>query len=328
MKKAFTLVEMLIVIGILGILMTVMLGTFRGGTDSARAAKCINNMRNLSQAVISVAMGSVNSGENCYPAAGSLSFYTTSGSKSGFYPRIGWISWLNQNKTTKIESSYVQHPNAAACCENEDDVTHALTNGTIWVAMHRDRESYVCPIHLKHARDKHLPTPHWSYCMNSFFGYNSGSLRMGDTYGRRFSSINIRPDKRLLFAELPFAIPGSTDSSNEVSEDSAYGTANDNFANDCTLQYRANANGFNRGVEWKRTPEAIAFNHKNGKRFCAHVSFADGHTEKLLMPKPGAGINAAQLTMALCEGLSVSFDGNRYDIISKTTDEDIKWHDD
>ena len=51
-RKAFTLVELLIVVGIIGILGGVMLATFSGSTESAMATKCLNNMRSLCNAVL------------------------------------------------------------------------------------------------------------------------------------------------------------------------------------------------------------------------------------------------------------------------------------
>ena len=46
-KKGFTLLELLIVIGIIAVLGGVMLAQFSGSTDSALAATCMNNMRTL-----------------------------------------------------------------------------------------------------------------------------------------------------------------------------------------------------------------------------------------------------------------------------------------
>ena len=119
-----------------------------------------------------------------------------------------------------------------------------------------------------------------------------------------------------MFAELPFAIPGASDSANEVAEDAAFATANDSYLVDCTLQYKASMNGKSYGSEWGGVAEAIAFNHKSGKRYCAHVAFADGHVEKLLLPKRSGGLNSVQLTALLCGGVDVSFDGSAYNLIT------------
>ena len=67
MKKGFTLVELLVVIGILGILSAVLIGSFAGGTESARAVKCLTNMRNLATACQTYGMS-----YGFYPLAGSI----------------------------------------------------------------------------------------------------------------------------------------------------------------------------------------------------------------------------------------------------------------
>ena len=65
MKKAFTLIEMLIVVGIIAVLMSIVLVNIRGATDSANATKCMNNMRNLF-----VAMDAIGMDSGSYPLAG------------------------------------------------------------------------------------------------------------------------------------------------------------------------------------------------------------------------------------------------------------------
>lgn len=50
MKKGFTLVEILVVIGIIGLIMASLIYFF-GSTESARSAECLVNMKNLANAV-------------------------------------------------------------------------------------------------------------------------------------------------------------------------------------------------------------------------------------------------------------------------------------
>ena len=64
-KQGFTLLELLIVIGIIAVLGGVMLAQFSGSTDSALAATCMNNMRTLCNAVMADG-----SRESRYPSAG------------------------------------------------------------------------------------------------------------------------------------------------------------------------------------------------------------------------------------------------------------------
>ena len=74
-KKGFSLVELLIVIGIIAVLGGVMLTQFSGSTESALATNCLNNMRSLCNAVLAEA-----SQENFYPAAGPYQYLCFSAS--------------------------------------------------------------------------------------------------------------------------------------------------------------------------------------------------------------------------------------------------------
>lgn len=313
-KNGFSLVELLVVIGIIGILAGVMMAGFRGSTDSARAAKCLTNMRNLATAVQNYGMV-----EGWYPRAGSLEFVTASSGGVSYYEErakdgrnTAWISWLSQNKysnnghATSSRAGSIPVPSLA-----DDDVlkengsTFALTNGALWSYVSQTRETYRCPLHVEKVRG--TCTPQWSYAMSSFFSYNrlkkavvpgAGNRR---EYGRLAS-----PERKLLFAEIPFvAVPG-TGQDNPVLEGGP-GTKK----LDPILEYDDGTTG---------SAESIGFNHMSGKRYTAHVAFADGHTEKLMMPKSGASEgDLKELTKWLCEGDEISFDGRTYRRVTKAS---------
>ena len=63
MKKAFTLIELLVVIGIIAVLSAILLGTFSGATESARAARCLSNMKSLANACQTAGYPSATSSE-------------------------------------------------------------------------------------------------------------------------------------------------------------------------------------------------------------------------------------------------------------------------
>ena len=298
MKKAFSLIELLVVIGILAILMGVLVSTMSGGSDSARAARCLANMKSLATACNTRAMA-----HNWYPLAGSieqrrLDTSTTSSAQFKYYETPGWISWDSRGSYQGKTTSHVASGSWFISAYNEEEETrqYALTNGTLWKYLSGNTEVYVCPSHRKILKHKN---PLWSYVMNQKFGYDYsyGSKAIGA--GIEYGSL-ARADRTLLFAELQF-LPNDK---LEVDTDASAG-----IKNDCTLQYSKQ--------------EVIGCNHPNGKRgLCAHVVFADGHVEKLSVPATRNGENWSiklgrgdleDLTKWLCQGKDVSFNGSRYE---------------
>jgi prepilin-type N-terminal cleavage/methylation domain-containing protein/prepilin-type processing-associated H-X9-DG protein len=298
MKKAFTLVELLIVIGIIGILSGILITSFGGGTESARNAKCLTNMRNLAAACHTYGMSS-----GYYPPAGSFEKFgidESSGihhAKRIYSERKGWISWNSRSAYASSPRSHVASLAWFTSCYNQDyDVReYALTNGVLWKYLSGNREVYVCPSHKLACSQQHQPL--WSYVMNQYFYWDKskGSKAQGEsTLGIKYAGIT-RADRRLLFAEIPFT---DTIAQPSPDTDTAAGTRND-----CTLQYSTSDGS-----------EYIGFNHKSGKRLkFAHVVFADGHVEKISLPKGGLSQGQArELTEWLCTGKDITFSGGRY----------------
>jgi len=183
MKRAFTIIELLVVIGIIAILMGVLIGTFGGSTESARAAKCQANMRNLAMAVQSYGLSS-----GYYPRASSIEHYVGNGRKdTEIVP--GWLSKKDQN------DPYMTGSEARRKC---------FDDGAIWSSMKGDRSSYVCPSHERYAREKNLGEPLWSFQMSSYFdlGKSSGKPKSGQV--QRYYGSFRRSDRYLLFAEIPY----------------------------------------------------------------------------------------------------------------------------
>ena len=313
MKKAFSLVELIVVIGIIGVLAGVLLTSFSGGTDSARAAKCLNNMRNLAQGANAYAAGSK---VNRLPLAGSRAALAVASGGMVYEEQKGWISWLSMNDEYGSRTSRKAKPknfialdNVGAYCEDEKKAEFAITNGTMWLSVNCNRDVYVCPMHQIQAQKKGAKV-RWSYVMNSYFGYDwsdggKAAVLVGDT-GRSPGDTNIRPERRLMFAELPIYGSGTTIDEGGKLSGANYPTGN-GTEYDCVLQYKA----YTFGKKWSGKAEKIAFNHKNGKKWCAHVVFADGHTEKIVKPKDG-GMSDEQLTALLCSAKDLSFDGSSY----------------
>jgi len=181
------MIELIVVIGIIGILMAILLGTFSGSTESARSAKCLSNMRNLAMAVQSVGMET-----GYYPYAGSFKKFKKAGSKDTV-DVPGWISRTKGGKYTPKDNNELQH---------------CITNGSVWASMKGARECYLCPIDSQKGG-----TPSWSYAMNAFFGWaGNGKTRYHDHHGKGYRSFR-RPDRHLLFAEIDRSDQSASDES-------------------------------------------------------------------------------------------------------------------
>ena len=298
MKKAFTLIELLVVIGIIGVLAAILLVSFAGGTESARNARCLTNMRNLATACQTYGMA-----HERYPAAGSYERFVLDESdgignvKHRHSERPGWISWNSQNKYASRPTSHVASYDWFTSCYNQDVNVreYALTNGALWKYVSANREVYVCPCHKRACHSSRQPL--WSYVMNSYFYWDRsrGARAMDEGYlGIEYGQLS-RADRRLLFAEIPFT--------NWVADPAQDTDTSSGTENDCTLQYSSADGG-----------EYIGFNHKSGKKLkFAHVAFADAHVEKITLPDSGFGVSKArELTEWLCKGRDVSYDGSRY----------------
>lgn len=305
MKKAFTLIELLVVIGIIAVLMGVLLSALSGTSDAALNAQCLSNMKNLATAA--QAYGSA---KGHFPLAGSVeksgvqvSVGNNGSVKRNYWELPGWISWNSKGAYDSSPKSHVASADWFVSAYNTEHTVreHCYTNAALWKYIAGNSEVFRCPVHAIWARKKLGPQgqtpPAWSYVMNSYFGWDSSQgqrPKPESWYGIEYTQLK-HAERRLLLAELPFAGYEGAD----IDTSSGSGTVND-----CTLQYRDKDGG-----------ETIGFNHTAGKRDkCAHLVFADGHTETILLPKKGADRNnLRELTKWLCEGKDVSFNGDRYE---------------
>lgn len=297
MKKAFSLIELLVVIGILGVLMSVLVAYTVGGFGSARAAKCLTNMGNLARAV-----QQYGSSMGFYPVAGSierLGFDESQGVrnvKERYSELPGWISWNSAGQYKSHPQSHIAGAGWFTSAYDEDlrAREYCLTNGALWKYMSGSATCYTCPDHVIKMENLHK-TVGWSYVMNGYFRYDEsqgGSSRSIRYTGIEYNTLS-RADRRLLFAELQWENYAG------VTPDFSPSAG---FENDCTLQYKDSAGG-----------EMIGFNHKSGREKVAHVVFADGHTDKISLPKRGMSTSQIkELTKWLCEGKDVAFDGKAY----------------
>ena len=298
--KGFTLVELLVVIGIIGILAGTLLATFSGSSESARAAQCLANMKNIANACQVYGM---KSSDNIYPrcqsSEGRAVRFANGRPEISYREHKGWISWNSKgNYPGGSSKSKQSNPTIGFRTSDKEQSLYALTNSCLWTYVSHNRNTFVCPAHVKACGKDTKPT--WSYLMNSKFAYQK--------YGKLE-----RADKVLLLSEIPFKawhtswLPEGT------------GTGTDD---DPVLQYTdvdSSSSSGGGGANGGGKGETIGANHLNGKTLYAHVAFADGHCEKLVIPHTGSKNNLTiadstlkELTSWLCTGKDVSFDGKKY----------------
>lgn len=304
MKRAFTLIELLIVIAIIGILSGILLASFSGGTESARAAKCLTNLRSLATAAQAYGAAS-----GRYPNAGSvqeMAIDLNGGSRNAQlkYTEVrGWISWLSENKFPS--QSPVTPPTLGFMGNgSQDDGFYAVTNGALFAYVSGNRDVYTCPSHVQHSgKSKH---PLWSYFMNAYFKWDSSegfAYLQGSGHSFYYGQF-ANADRFLLFGEIPFRGIGNWRPTGEGG-----GTEDD-----AVLQYEGCKNAPGLGGKSRRDGnEYIGGNHPIGrlnapKGWMAHVVFADAHVEKINVSNLGDD-DLRRLTTYLCTGKSYSISG-------------------
>lgn len=288
MKRGFSLVELMVVIGILAVLMSVAVPQIGKARESARAAQCMSNMRSLAQACYNAAME-----VNAYPHAGSAEYADAEKvkGKTVYCEHKGWLSWQSGDY-------YAQNPTEHRSNENtgwndeEEKVLFAITNGAIWRAIGGNRSCYTCPEVVRKIKGR---APGWTYAMNGFFKYDySFGNETTDTKDSAISLNELeRSDKILMFAELEMNGDGS-------------GTS---YEADGVLEYDDGTS---------QHQEQIGFHHKLGKKDCAHVVFADCHVERLVAPGKG---DLKELTEWLCKGYDIALEEGAYTRIKESQDE-------
>ena len=298
--SGFTLLELLVVIGIIGILAAVTIAQFGGATASAKATTCMTNMRNLAVAVQNAAMANH---DGWYPAAGTYKWTKPIGGKLRYPTHKGWITWNNAHDSDAVKGGSAPVTFASG---DEKTLRLAITNGAIWRAVGASLKSYQCPVHADACYKRNRRYPGWSYVMNQAFGFdaNYGSGPLLNLNGRTLESVgsfyeNKKWVKRgadhvLLFSEIQ-----GVDIQEQGLRANLDGGGTEG---DSVLQYDKN--------------ELIGFNHQvSGKRWVAHVAFADGHVGRMFLPR--GGLSLTEITKALCLGHELTFDGRRYEDVSK-----------
>ena len=318
-RQGFTLIEMLVVIGIIAILMGVLLASMSGSVEKARMVKCASNIHNLAFATLNYAYGY----GSCMPCAQPIAHLTSDPNGGAAYDPAGsWLSNLDQGMKWP-SSSPTMAPTCSFAADQERDRIHALTNGVIWHSLGGNRTTYVCPAFAEACANKGVLHPAFSYQMNAYFGYMvyPGYFKAGTPY------VSIqrvkRPERLLLFAEIPGCLSARGTGNVQGGDGSAGG-------NGVAPLPPENLTGGNGTPECDGClhsmahdgTESIGFNHRRGKKIIGHVAFCDGHVEMVEAPMNG---QYRELTGWLCSGLDIVMDSRgNYKSAHDQLEEDLK----
>ena len=181
-RLAFTLVELLVVIGIIAVMISILLPTLGRARESARQAKCLNNMRQISVATVSFAgehkswmPGRAGSGITKFNSSGGIG----GGGTPADAPSADWIAWLRRiDPVTGVDSGdanrdqNITYSGLATYLGSKTKI-HTTPQQANSIAMQLD-DLYRCPSdnlqqRNKWQQDTTKPRYDYSYAMNDLF---------------------------------------------------------------------------------------------------------------------------------------------------------------
>lgn len=307
-KRAFTLVELLVVIAILGILAAALTTQVSRARSMGQSIRCKANLKNLAQAAMSHAVANA---DNRLPWAGSYEWRDVR-ERDGVYKPLyfqnrGWVSWTGRvNRDWKDgDLDGVSQPQSGstkpACFYGDDSASvFSITNGTLWDYVGRDMSAYLCDVQQGAGKRANLGRIRRSYVMNAYFGYDyrTGNALTPPWRGRTLQNLAGQGNAGglLMFAELPaYKVSGG-----KFTEGIEKGTRLADGVLETVIKNYANQQNTVVSKE-----EVIGFNHQVGKRFCAHVAYADGHVDVVIAPSSPSEKKLQDLTFLLCNGVDV-----------------------
>jgi prepilin-type N-terminal cleavage/methylation domain-containing protein/prepilin-type processing-associated H-X9-DG protein len=277
-RPAFTLVELLVVIGIIATLIGILLPALNRARESARQAKCLNNMRQI--AVATVMFASENKG--LMPARGGSgvvkrnpngSFVNVAGTDTaGLQSPWDWIAWQRKIDPVTGATSTGADQNITysglARFMNIKPRYHTTSQEANQFGGTAE-EIFRCPsdnlLNRPNALDNGQKAYRYSYSMNLYYLnpiFGPGGKRYDGVFTGKVSSIRNSSEKVLIVCEDEGSI-----------DDGVFSPSATNWVNQASV----NAVAARHESKWKKT----GTQNKPGKTEQArgNVGFVDGHCE-------------------------------------------------
>lgn len=287
LQNGFTLVELMVVIGIIGMLAAALVTQVPRALEAGRAVKCKANLKNLAQAFSSYTVGQISEGDDIHlPTAGSFEWRSIDLAHQilWYHSSAAWVSWTPNGQWPYPSREVSMRDSMTPSTffdrnSGNSKAFYSITNGVLWGSLGKDASVYICEVHKKNLERQLGARVYRSYVMNRYFGYDDRNdpasyhrwVHVGDVTKSGTAGI------RLLLAELPGQLGKNAGTSTEEA--------------DSVLDPNNN--------------EYIGFNHKIGKKWIAHVVFADAHVEGLVQPQGANSTDLKDLTTQLCNGSEI-----------------------
>ncbi|MDA3797593.1 MAG: type II secretion system protein [Kiritimatiellae bacterium] len=276
-KNGFSLIEILIVVTIIGILMAIIMPTYKGIASKGRAVKCQANLKNLHTATMLRVKAS-----SRYPNAISRVWERDD---SYIEQRIGWVTWI----TTASKEQIYANPSLGVTEWLGDNGYMSVTNGSLWSYTGKSIECYSCP--------------EFKVTLDKTTAIDSGQVHRTYVFNRALDEKNAFRVKRmsatLMFGEGAIAIllspPGDGD-------ETGHGWNNENKWDGCFMPGKWVESTPGKGdwhFEKGRNSEVLGHYHKDGTSYAV---FCDGHIEKIRKVNGGDDEDGENVLFGLCEG--------------------------